>query len=231
MPIQYAQAQRNTFPSQQQPQAQPQAFEYPTTTSSELSADANNVIGASTSPSSSAQAKEKKQKKKQKKRRSWFGNSNKAEDNEIGDNNGNQIPREDNLSPGIVDGQMLVTEHVQSSPGTYINDGTAGHTATNINLQAPTIPVNLHPKKLEMKADRKAKMAGAATTGAIVGAVLTGPAWPVGAMAGAAIGSCAAKVTSRAGERRQQRKWEQKTFNDYIAKGQASVQSDSVSFA
>jgi len=94
-----------------------------------------------------------------------------------------------------------------------------------------SMPAELHPEKEIMKQDRKAKIAGAATTGAIVGAILTGPVWPVGAMAGAAIGSYASKVTARAGERRQQRKWEQKTFNAYTAKGEAGVQSESVSFA
>jgi len=89
-------------------------------------------------------------------------------------------------------------------------------------------PAEVHPEKHAMKQDRKAKMAGAATTGAIVGAVLTGPVWPVGAMAGAAIGSYAGKVTARAGERRQQRKWEQKTFNEYLAKGEAGVQREGV---
>jgi len=89
-------------------------------------------------------------------------------------------------------------------------------------------PAEVHPDKIAMKQDRKAKMAGGATTGAIVGAVLTGPAWPVGAMAGAAIGSYASKVTARAGERRQQRKWEQKAFNDYLATGKAGVQREGV---
>jgi len=84
---------------------------------------------------------------------------------------------------------------------------------------------------MEMKQDRKAKMAGCATTGAIVGAVLTGPAWPVGMAAGAAIGTYAGKVTARAGERRLQRKWEQKTFFEYHSKGKAGVQSESVAFA
>lgn len=92
-------------------------------------------------------------------------------------------------------------------------------------------PDEVHPEKQAMKNDRKAKMAGAATTGAIIGGVLTGPAWPVGAMAGAAIATYAGKVTARAGERRQQRKWEQRNFNDYLAKGKAGVQSESVAFA
>jgi len=92
-------------------------------------------------------------------------------------------------------------------------------------------PTELHPEKQAMKQDRKAKMAGAATTGAIIGGVLTGPAWPVGAVAGAAIATYAGKVTARAGERRQQRRWEQKTFNDYLSKGKAGVQSESVAFA
>jgi len=103
-------------------------------------------------------------------------------------------------------------------------DNTAANNVTKM-------PEGVHPRKIEMKNDRKAKIAGCATTGAIVGAVLTGPAWPVGAVAGAAIGSYAGKVTSRAGERRQQRKWEQKTFNEYISKGKAGVQSESVTFA
>merc|ERR1711937_536264 len=49
----------------------------------------------------------------------------------------------------------------------------------------------VHPQKQEMKKDRKAKMAGGATTGAIIGGVVTGPLWFVGAPVGTAIGSYA----------------------------------------
>jgi hypothetical protein len=108
---------------------------------------------------------------------------------------------------------------------------SATTTSDKTTKAATPLPQGIHPKKREMKQDRKAKMAGCATTGAIVGAVLTGPVWPVGMAAGAAIGTYAGKVTARAGERRQQRKWEQKTFRDYHSKGEAGVQSESVAFA
>jgi len=92
-------------------------------------------------------------------------------------------------------------------------------------------PAEVHPDRQLMKQDRKAKMAGAATTGAFLGAALSGPAWPVGMVAGAAIGSYTSKVTARAWERRKQREWEKDTFNAYIAKGEAGVQREGVAFA
>merc|ERR1711937_879533 len=89
----------------------------------------------------------------------------------------------------------------------------------------------VHPQKHEMKKDRKAKMAGGATTGAIIGGVVTGPLWFVGAPMGAAIGSYATKVSSRSGERKQQQKWEQNRRNMFVSSGRAGVQWEGVSWA
>lgn len=105
----------------------------------------------------------------------------------------------------------------------------AASSETKINNKNK-LPAEVHPQKQEMKHDRKAKMAGACTTGAIVGAVLAGPFFPVGAVAGAAIAGAATKVTARAGERKQQRIWENKAFNEYLAKGEAGVQREGVVF-
>lgn len=126
---------------------------------------------------------------------------------------------------GAEESNAIVIHNNSNSNAIVIHNNN--HNIRNV----PKMPEGVHPRKMEMKNDRKAKMAGCATTGAIVGAMLTGPVWPVGAIAGAAIGSYAGKVTSRAGERRQQRKWEQNYFNDYLSKGKAGVQSESVVFA
>ena len=60
------------------------------------------------------------------------------------------------------------------------NNDNNDTTSTNNNNNTATnnvakMPQGVHPRKIEMKNDRKAKMAGCATTGAIVGAILTGP--------------------------------------------------------
>jgi len=94
-----------------------------------------------------------------------------------------------------------------------------------------TLPAEVHPAKYQMKEVRKVKTAAGATTGAVIGGIMFGPAWPIGVAAGAAAGGYATKVAARSGERRQQRKWESKNFNEYTARGVASVQSESVSFA
>merc|ERR1711865_1059873 len=94
-----------------------------------------------------------------------------------------------------------------------------------------TLPAEVHPRKYQMKTERKVKTATAATAGAIIGGLILAPVWPLGAMAGAAAGGYAGKVAARSGERRQQRKWEHKQFNDYTNAGQCDVQSTTVAFA
>ncbi|KAG7339110.1 hypothetical protein IV203_025839 [Nitzschia inconspicua] len=86
----------------------------------------------------------------------------------------------------------------------------------------------VHPRRAEMKQARKVKTAGAATGGAIVGGIIFGPAWPLGVVVGGAAGAVAGKQISKAGERRAQRKWEKKSFQQYavsestVAKGGAA---------
>merc|ERR1712100_338371 len=94
-----------------------------------------------------------------------------------------------------------------------------------------TLPAEVHPAKYQMKETRKVKTAAGATTGAVIGGLMFGPAWPIGAAAGAAAGGYATKVAVRSGERRKQRKWDAKNFNEYTSKGVAGVQSESVAFA
>merc|ERR1712238_386660 len=93
------------------------------------------------------------------------------------------------------------------------------------------LPQELHPNKYGMKQERKVKTAVGATTGAIIGAAVTGPFFPLGAAVGGAIGGVSTKYVARHGERKQQTKHETKQVNDYIKSGKADVQSDNVSFA
>jgi len=104
------------------------------------------------------------------------------------------------------------------------------HQQTSWNATVP-LPAEVHPLRNQMKQERKTKTAIAATTGAVVGGILCGPAWPIGAAAGAALGGYAGKVTARAGERKLQRRWDKKAFNEYTAKGSADVHSEGVAFA
>jgi len=125
-------------------------------------------------------------------------------------------------------------EHKQNSSREFFANAANSDNANGAppSPSSTKLPAEVHPHKQVMKQDRKAKIAGAATTGAIVGGVLTGPVWPVGMVAGAAIGSYASKVTARAGERRQQRKWERDKFDEYAnSKGTDWAQSESVTFA
>lgn len=99
------------------------------------------------------------------------------------------------------------------------------------SIQQSQLPQEVHPKKYKMKDARKVKTAASATTGAVVGGLMFGPAWPVGVVAGAAVGGYAGKVISRSGERKQQRKWDKKNFNEFTKQGKADVQSENVTFA
>jgi len=119
----------------------------------------------------------------------------------------------------------LTTTNYDSSMTNYNNSLTHYDSNTSSRL-----PEEVHPGKYKMKETRKIKTAVGSTTGAVIGGIICGPAWPIGAVAGAAAGGYATKVAARSGERRQQRKWESKNFNEYTAKGVASVQSESVVF-
>jgi len=94
-----------------------------------------------------------------------------------------------------------------------------------------SLPAEVHPNKYTMKTERKVKTAASATTGAVIGGVITGPFWPIGAAAGAAVGGYAGKVISRSGERKQQCKWDEKNFNEYTEQGIYDIQSVSGTFA
>eukprot|EP00537_Pseudo-nitzschia_pungens_P006463 CAMPEP_0172358870 /NCGR_PEP_ID=MMETSP1060-20121228/3147_1 /TAXON_ID=37318 /ORGANISM="Pseudo-nitzschia pungens, Strain cf. cingulata" /LENGTH=387 /DNA_ID=CAMNT_0013080285 /DNA_START=370 /DNA_END=1533 /DNA_ORIENTATION=+ len=91
-------------------------------------------------------------------------------------------------------------------------------------------PAEIHPQRFQMKRERKAKTAVSATTGAIVGGLLTGPAWPLGAAAGAAVGGYTGKVKARAGERKAQRDWEKRNVDAYVKTGAAGVQQNTVAY-
>mgnify|MGYP005694734801 CR=1 FL=1 len=94
-----------------------------------------------------------------------------------------------------------------------------------------SLPAEIHPRKNQMKEVRKVKTAASATTGAVVGGLMFGPFWPVGAVAGATVAGYGGKVIARHGERKQQIKWDKKNFNEYTAQGIAAVQSEDVAFA
>jgi hypothetical protein len=99
------------------------------------------------------------------------------------------------------------------------------------NGESSSLPAEVHPRKYQMKTERKVKTAASAATGAVIGGLILAPVWPIGAAAGAAAGGYAVKVISRSGERKQQRKWDRKNFNEYTAQGHCDVQSSDVAFA
>jgi hypothetical protein len=84
----------------------------------------------------------------------------------------------------------------------------------------------VHPNRYGMKQARKVKTATGATGGAIIGGVLFGPAWPLGMVVGGAAGGVAAKQISKAGERRAQRKYEKRNFQQYAASKSALAKGD-----
>jgi len=76
----------------------------------------------------------------------------------------------------------------------------------------PTGSDSVHPHKAQMKQGRKVTTAAAATGGALIGAIVTGPAFPVGALIGGAVSGYTANKIHKQGERRAQRNWEQANF-------------------
>merc|ERR1712107_395338 len=93
------------------------------------------------------------------------------------------------------------------------------------NGESTLLPAEVHPRKYQMKTERKVKTAASASAGAVIGGLVLAPVWPIGAAAGAAAGGYAAKVASRSGERKKQSEWERKNFNEYTAQGRCDVQS------
>lgn len=128
----------------------------------------------------------------------------------------------------------LVPHSTSSYPSTLtvygepsIDDSKLIHVPRSNN---PTGSDAVHPRRTEMKQARKIKTATAATGGAIVGGVLFGPAWPLGAVVGGAAGAVAGKQISKAGERRAQRKWEKQNFQHY-ASSESAVAKGGAAFA
>jgi len=140
-------------------------------------------------------------------------------------NNANSNSQTERYHNSYSSDTALSTTNYDSSMTNYNNSLTNYDSNTSSRL-----PEEVHPCKYKMKETRKIKTAVGSTTGAVIGGIICGPAWPIGAVAGAAAGGYATKVAARSGERRQQRKWESKNFNEYTAKGVASVQSESVVF-
>jgi hypothetical protein len=90
----------------------------------------------------------------------------------------------------------------------------------------------VHPDKLKMKKNRKKKTAAAATSGAIIGGLCFGPAWPLGVVVGGAVGGVAGKQLAKVGERRAQRKYEQHSFQQTASlKSHQWCQADGAVFA
>lgn len=71
---------------------------------------------------------------------------------------------------------------------------------------------SVHPNKDIMKSERQLTTAAAAASGAVLGAIVTGPAFPVGMIVGGVISGYTANKVHKQGERRAQRKWEQSNF-------------------
>lgn len=143
---------------------------------------------------------------------------------EIQKNNQNNNNRNSNAISSSSNSNYLTAQQQQLVAYSH-ND----YSITSSRNDGP-LPAEVHPAKYQMKTERKVKTAAAATTGAIVGGLITGPAWPIGAAAGAAVGGYACKVTARAGERKQQRQWERRNVNSYASRGVAGVQGDDVVF-
>jgi hypothetical protein len=78
----------------------------------------------------------------------------------------------------------------------------------------PTGSDAVHPLKREMKQRRHAGMALGGVSGALVGTLVLGP---LGTVLGAPIGVYSANKLSKQGERRAQRKWEQRSVQDAAA--------------
>jgi hypothetical protein len=90
----------------------------------------------------------------------------------------------------------------------------------------------VHPDKFKMKTNRKKKTAVAATSGAIIGGVCFGPAWPLGVVVGGAFGGVVGKQLAKVGERRAQRKFEQNSFQQTASlKSHQWCQGDGAVFA
>jgi hypothetical protein len=86
-----------------------------------------------------------------------------------------------------------------------------------ITVPMSTNPIgsdSIHPRKTEMKRERHVKMAVGVVSGALVGTLVLGP---VGTVLGAPIGCYTANKLSKQGERRAQRKWEQRSVQDAAA--------------
>jgi len=90
--------------------------------------------------------------------------------------------------------------------------------------QNPTGSDGVHPHKAQMKQGRKVTTAAAATGGALIGAIVTGPAFPVGALIGGAVTGYTANKIHKQGERRAQRNWEQVSFQLGVHSAPASSQ-------
>lgn len=85
----------------------------------------------------------------------------------------------------------------------------------------------IHPEKYLMKKERKLHSVAGATSGAFVGGLLTGPAFPVGVVLGAAAGGYASNKMHKMQERRRQRRHEQRNFQK-AAKQTVVAKSDSI---
>jgi len=114
----------------------------------------------------------------------------------------------------------------QEQPSATSNEMmTTYHNQTKLDVprsQNPTGSDSVHPHKAQMKGDRQVTTAAAATGGALIGAIVTGPAFPVGALIGGAVSGYTANKLHKKGERRAQRKWEQANFQLGVHKAPVS---------
>eukprot|EP00529_Nitzschia_sp_RCC80_P031803 CAMPEP_0113462120 /NCGR_PEP_ID=MMETSP0014_2-20120614/11912_1 /TAXON_ID=2857 /ORGANISM="Nitzschia sp." /LENGTH=362 /DNA_ID=CAMNT_0000353941 /DNA_START=234 /DNA_END=1322 /DNA_ORIENTATION=+ /assembly_acc=CAM_ASM_000159 len=131
------------------------------------------------------------------------------------------------LSPEILAEQRRLYDEIQSSRRRSSSSQGGGDqmTVRDDNTQLTTSPTNLVvprssnptgsdavvPTKYQMKSTRKVKMGAGAVGGAVVGGVLFGPAWPIGAVAGGAAGAYGTKQIAKVSERRAQRKYEKRS--------------------
>ena len=138
---------------------------------------------------------------------------------------------EDNDVPDeIIKSQQMAWKSAQERNHTQQETAlTEYNAAKNLHVprsRNPTGSDSVHPHKKQMKEGRKVTTAAAATGGALVGAILTGPAFPVGALVGGTVSGYAANKLHKQGERRAQRKWEKQNFQQYASSQSAVVQGE-----
>ena len=127
--------------------------------------------------------------------------------------------------------QAIVPYEKTNSSGNGINRSqqqlalTRSPDKSNSAASAASVDTGLHPQRKQMKQERKAKTATGTIGGAIVGGLALGPA---GVILGGAAGGLVTRKICKAGEKRAQRKFEQRNVQKVALK---SATARSAAFA